>query len=110
MALKVHLTALEHKRAHDAVYGGGDDTEQLARGHNVNFTRRDIRFLRDGAWLSDETVNMVAAIVKQWAAARGGPKIYLPNSFFFAKLMGDNRNEYTYTNVRDWTKRATVSL
>jgi sentrin-specific protease 1 len=116
-ALRMRLTQRELAKARDAVYGGGAADAPVVRSTGPGayvFRRSDFRLLRDGAWLNDEIINGVVDLVRPWVAAdaaRGaGPRVYMPSSFFFKSLMGNDAQVYTYANVRGWTKRAKVDV
>mmetsp|Transcript_26381 Transcript_26381/g.77020 ORF Transcript_26381/g.77020 Transcript_26381/m.77020 type:complete len:346 (-) Transcript_26381:78-1115(-) len=91
----------------------GNPAEKLIEINNTPITRKDIATLKPLEWLNDEVINCFVELLRQHAseAEQAGeplPKVHIFSSLFYTKLA--ESPEYTYGNVRRWTKRAKVDL
>jgi len=104
------LSDYEHNRVQHALYDRGPLEEKLATSTNDSVTRKSIRTLRPREWLNDEVINyyyfMLAKRDEALTAANPVRKRnHFFNSFFFTKLFDEEAtNEYTYKNVKEWSK------
>lgn len=80
----------------------GPLSEELVRENNVVLTRENLQCLGGQYWLNDEVINAYMYVLRKHATELG-LKCYFHSSFFFTKL--NERNTYTYSNVRRWTAR-----
>lgn len=104
------ITPEEKQLAEDALYGSGSPDEVVASRFSVEVTRRQMECLRPGAWLNDEVINFYYKLLQERGkAVEGSPKCWFPNSFFWPKLSGNNK-EYSYKDVRRWTVKAKIDI
>ncbi|XP_075265140.1 uncharacterized protein LOC142357376, partial [Convolutriloba macropyga] len=99
---------------------GESDGEVVARHPESQdeLTRKDLRRLLPGEWLSDEVINMYMKLLQQrnkrlqqlnscnnGNAGKQLPRCHFFSSFFYNKLFMDSGN-YDYSAVRRWTGKA----
>ena len=79
--------------------------------YKIGMTYSKIQVLKPGAWLNDEVINFYMSMLQerdsQLSAGGGGGgggrrTSHYFNSFFMSKLL--ERDQYTYSNVRRWSK------
>lgn len=75
--------------------------------YKIDMTYSKIQVLKPGAWLNDEVINFYMSMLQerdsQLSAGVGGRRTsHYFNSFFMSKLL--ERDQYTYSNVRRWSK------
>ncbi|KAG2379559.1 hypothetical protein C9374_006676 [Naegleria lovaniensis] len=79
--------------------------EILAEKYKIDITWQKIQCLKNTDWLNDEVINFYLNMVKDRndKYPEKYPKIYVFNTFFYAKLT--ERHSYNYGNVRRWTRK-----
>ncbi|PHJ16155.1 ulp1 protease c-terminal catalytic domain-containing protein, partial [Cystoisospora suis] len=84
---------------------------------NIALTTNELDCLVGSNWLNDEVINFYMQMiqernVKQRAQGQDIWKIFVFNTFFYAKLTGGHAPDvnYDYQAVRRWTKRQKVDL
>jgi sentrin-specific protease 1 len=105
------LSNEEHDRVQEALYGAGPLNEQLATSATDSVQRKSMQTLRPGTWLNDEVIHY---FYKMLANRDEALTVVKPErkrshffmSFFFTKLFDEgNTNEYSYRNVKKWSKK-----
>jgi sentrin-specific protease 1 len=105
------LSDEEHDRVQEALYGAGPLNEQLATSATDSVQRKSMQTLRPGTWLNDEVIHyfykMLANRDEALTVAKPERKrSHFFMSFFFTKLFDEgNTNEYSYRNVKRWSKK-----
>jgi len=89
---------------------------------NAPIYQHQLHCLRDGEWLNDEVINFFLSILlsktqlefKNATPEKTIPKVWIWNTHFYVKLSGEipnkNTHEYSYGNVRKWTKRKKIDV
>lgn len=79
--------------------------EVLVDKYKIDITWQKIQCLKHTDWLNDEVINFYLNMVKDRNDKNPEkyPKIYIFNTFFYAKLT--ERHSYNYGNVRRWTRK-----
>jgi Ulp1 family protease len=76
----------------------------VVEAFNVTLRGSDMQCLREGEWLTDETVNFYLQTLRQQLAGRlHGATVHIYSTHFFLKLL--ERGTYNYANVKRWTSR-----
>lgn len=104
------LNPEERRQATDGL-AGGSPCEVLCSRCNVDLTRKHLSCLAPREWLNDKVINFYLKLLQERDDASGdGPKLWFPNSLFWATLGGQDGRTYNYQGVRRWNTSACVNL
>jgi len=101
----------EHNRVQQALYGPGPLEEKLATSVTDFVLRESIHTLRPTVWLNDEVIHYYFSMLakRDEALTAANPvrkRSHFFMSYFFTKLFDEGAsNEYTYENVKEWSKK-----
>lgn len=106
------LTPSEAKIVKDILFGrppGSSDSDIIATIDTDSIQRGSIRKLQPGQWLNDEVIHFYLTLLAHRDAdlTQKDParkRTHFFKSFFITKLLDDDR-EYSYKNVRRWSKK-----
>ena len=114
------LTTREEELVQEALQNVGDEEEQLAvyiideeRRFKKYVIRRSLRTLRDGEWINDEIVEYYLFLLRERDKRlaeqyEGWKRSFFFNGLFYSYLTNVGHptmdGQYTYKNVRTWTK------
>lgn len=75
----------------------------LSSAFNLTIKGRDMRTLKDLAWLNDEVINFYMNMIIERGKADNYPSVHAFNTFFFPKLISTG-----YDSLKRWTKKVDI--
>ncbi|XP_034236345.1 sentrin-specific protease 1-like isoform X2 [Thrips palmi] len=75
----------------------------LVSAFNLTIKGRDMRTLKDLAWLNDEIINFYMNMIIERGKADNYPSVHAFNTFFFPKLISTG-----YDSLKRWTKKVDI--
>lgn len=92
-----------------AIHGHGSPNDVLAETDNDSVLRKSMRTLSQGCWLNDEVIHyfylMLSKRDEQLCINNNNKRSHFFKSFFLTKLFDEGgKEQYTYSNVKRWSK------
>lgn len=110
------LTPEEQQKVQNALFGVGPENDVIAKLDTDFITRKNMRTLQPGDWLSDEIIHFYLALLakrdEEFCLEDSTRKrCHFFKSFFMTKLLNEGHQDpnvagtYEYKNVKRWSKK-----